>query len=70
MKIYYDKKHDVAYIRFSAKKPSGAVEIQEGVVLDTTTRGDIVGLEIFRASRRIPLKSLTVLEREKRDAAA
>lgn len=62
MKVSYDKKHDIAYIRLSGKKPDGAIEIAEGVVLDTTARNEIVGIEIFDASKRFPLKNLFSLE--------
>jgi uncharacterized protein YuzE len=66
MKVSYDKKHDIAYIQFSTKKPEGAIEIDEGVVLDTTTEKDeIVGMEIFDASKRLPLKSLFEVKVEK-----
>ncbi len=63
MKVSYDEKHDVAYIQFSDKKPEGGVEIDEGVVLDTTADDEIVGIEIFDASRRMPLESLFAVER-------
>ena len=62
MKVSYDKKRDVAYIRFSRKRPDGAIEIAEGVVLDTTEKNEIVGIEIFDASQRFPVKSLFTLE--------
>jgi uncharacterized protein YuzE len=62
MKVRYDEKHDIAYIRFSLKKPDGAIEIDEGVVLDTTAANEIVGLEIFDAAKRLPIESLFQLE--------
>lgn len=62
MKVKYDKKYDIAYIRFSNKTPDGAIEITEGVVLDTTESNEIVGIEIFDASRRFPLKNLFSVE--------
>ena len=62
MKVSYDKKHDIAYLRFSAKKPNGAVEIDEGVVLDTTVKNEIVDIEIFDASHRLPIKDLFSIE--------
>ena len=65
MKVKYDKKHDVAYIRFSSKRPDGAIEIKEGVVLDTTEDNKIVGIEIFGASRKFPLKNLYSVELQK-----
>jgi len=48
--------------RFSRKKPDGAIEIDEGVVLDTTAENEIVGIEIFDAKKRLPLESLFRLE--------
>jgi uncharacterized protein YuzE len=62
MKVRYDEKHDIAYIRFSPKKPDGAIEIDEGVILDTTAEDEIVGMEIFDATRRVPIQSLFQLE--------
>ncbi|MCX5868556.1 MAG: DUF2283 domain-containing protein [Proteobacteria bacterium] len=58
MKVSYDKKYDIAYIRFSELKPDGAVEIEEGLAVDTTSEGKIVGIEIFDASKRIQLDEL------------
>lgn len=62
MKVSYDEKLDIAYIQFSRKKPDGAIEIDEGVVLDTTSQNEIVGIEIFNARKRLPLKSLCTFE--------
>lgn len=62
MKVRYDAEHDIAYIRFSWKKPDGAIEIDEGVVLDTTAENEIVGIEIFDVAKRLPVKSLFRLE--------
>ncbi len=58
MKIYYDEEIDAAYIRLSDKDPSGVIEISEGVNIDTTETGEIVGIEILDASKKFPLKSL------------
>ena len=62
MKVKYDKKVDAAYIQMSSKKPDGAVEIAEGVVLHTTSRNEIVAIEILDAAKKIPLKTLYKLE--------
>jgi uncharacterized protein YuzE len=62
LRIRYDAKHHIAYISFSRKKPDGAIEIDEGVVLDTTAENEIVGIEIFDATKRLPVKSLFELE--------
>jgi uncharacterized protein YuzE len=62
MKVRYDKKVDAAYIQMSSEKPDGAIEISEGVVLHTTSRNEIVAIEILDADRKIPLKTLYKLE--------
>jgi uncharacterized protein YuzE len=58
MRVRYDAKYDIAYIRFSRKKPDGTIEIDEGVVLDTMVDNEIVGIEIFDATKRLTVKSL------------
>ncbi len=62
MKVQYDKEADAAYIRLSSKHPHGAVEINEGVVLHTTEKNEIVGIEILDASKRFPIRNLYKLE--------
>ena len=62
MKVSYDKKVDAAYIRFSARKPDGGVELAEGIILHTTAEDEVVGLEILDASRKMPIKSLFTFE--------
>ena len=62
MKIYYDKDVDAAYIRLSEESPAGVVEVSEGVNLDLTEDGRIVGIEILRAAKRFPLQSLFTCE--------
>lgn len=58
MKIYYDSEVDALYIKLSNLKPDGVIEIEEGVNLDTTEEGKIVGIEILDASQKIDLKTL------------
>jgi hypothetical protein len=38
VKVRYDKEVDAAYIQLSSKKPDGAVEMAEGVILHTTSK--------------------------------
>ena len=64
MKISYDREVDAAYIQLSESKPSGVVEMAEGVNLDVTEKGEIAGIEILDASKKFPLKSLFVCEYE------
>ena len=51
-----------AYIQLSSKKPDGAVEMAEGVILHTTTKNEIVAIEILSATKKIPIKTLYKLE--------
>ncbi len=62
MKVKYDKKADAAYIQLSAKLPHGAIEVNEGVILHTTDKDEIVGIEILDASKRFPIRNLYKLE--------
>ena len=64
MKIYYDQKVDAAYLQLSQETPAGVVEISEGVNLDLTEEGKIVGIEILNASEKFPLQSLFSCEYE------
>lgn len=64
MKITYDKEVDAAYIRLSDGQPSGVVEISEGVNLDMTEDGKIVGIEILDATQKFPLQALFSCEYE------
>ena len=57
---------DAAYLRLSEETPSGVVETSEGVNLDLTEDGKIVGIEILDASKKFPLKSLFTCEYEPR----
>ncbi len=58
LKVYYDEKVDAAYIELSRKKPDGVIEISDYINLDTTKNGEITGIELLNASRKIPIKTL------------
>lgn len=62
MKVKYDKEVDAAYIQLSSKKPEGGVEMAEGVILHTTSKNEIVSIEILDASKKFPIKNLYKLE--------
>ena len=64
MKISYDEEVDAAYIRLSEQQPSGVIEMAEGVNLDVTDDGKIIGIEILDAGTKIPLQSLFSYEYE------
>ena len=62
MKVRYDETVDAAYIQLSRKRPQGAVEIKEGVVVHVANKNEIVGIEILNASERFPISSLHRLQ--------
>ena len=62
MKVKYDQEANSAYLVMSSKKPDGAVEIEEGVILHTTKKNEIVAIEILEASKKIPIQTLYKLE--------
>jgi uncharacterized protein YuzE len=64
MKIYYDEEIDAAYIKLSEEKPSGVIEMSEGVNMDMTEDGKLVGIEILDATKKIPIRSLFSYEYE------
>jgi Uncharacterized conserved small protein len=58
MEVRYDKEVDAAYIKLSSKRPEGAIEIDEGVILHVTEDDKIVAIEVLGASGKIPVKNL------------
>ncbi len=63
MRISYDPKHDIMYIKFSEMKIVNTVEVDEGLLIDYGKNGEIVGIEIINASIRLhtkPLDEITI----------
>ena len=58
MRIRYDGDADSLYLELSDAAPEGVVEMAEGVNLDTTSDGRIVGIEILQASRKIDVRTI------------
>ena len=50
MKITYDPKTDAVYIQFQEGEYSISKEIGDGVILDYTEEGKIMGIEILEVS--------------------
>ena len=57
MKVKYDKETDIIYITFSEEKIKESDEDKPGIILDYSANGNIVGIEIFDASKHIPQPS-------------
>jgi len=62
MKVFYDENVDAAYLKLSEERPSGVIEVAEGINVDVTEEGGIVGIEILDVKSKFPLESLFVCE--------
>ena len=60
MKISYYPETDSLYIDLSEKAGYESREISEGVVLDYDSQGNLVGIDIDNASKKISLKELSL----------
>ena len=62
MKLKYYPETDSLYIDLSEKPGVDSQEIAEGVVVDFDEDGNIVGIDIDNASKKIALKNLTIVK--------
>jgi uncharacterized protein YuzE len=60
MKLMYYPDTDSLYIELSSKASADSQEIAEGIVLDYDVGGNIVGIDIDNASRKIDMKEITL----------
>jgi uncharacterized protein YuzE len=60
MKLNYYSETDSLYIDLSEQPSVECREISEGVVLDYDASGNLVGIDIDNASRKVDLKKLTL----------
>jgi len=60
MKLNYHPDTDSLYIDLSEQPSAESREVSEGVVLDYDTKGNLVGIDIDNASRRVALQRLVL----------
>ena len=60
MKITYYAETDSLYIDLSEHPGTESVEISEGVVVDYDSEGNLVGIDIDNASKKVELKKFTI----------
>jgi uncharacterized protein YuzE len=60
MKINYYPETDSLYIELSDKPSVESKEASEGIVLDYDSKGNLVGIDIDNASKKLDLKMLTL----------
>lgn len=53
MLIKYDKEVDVVYIQFSENQVTESDEDKPGIILDYDDQGNIVGIEVLEASKKM-----------------
>ena len=71
MKLQYYSDTDSLYIDLSSKPSADSLEISDGIVLDYDVEGNLVGIDIDQASRKMEMKEivLTAMPSEVRQVA-
>ncbi len=62
MKVTYDKEVDAVYIALATAKPAGVIEVADGINIDVTEDGRIVGIELLDASEKVSIDTLLTYE--------
>ena len=62
MKVTYDREVDAVYLSLSHLKPQGVIEVAEGINIDVTEDGKVVGIELLDASEKVQLETLLTYE--------
>jgi uncharacterized protein YuzE len=57
MKVSYDADVDAVYLELLKSEPEGVIEVAEGIHIDVTADGRIVGIELLDASKKVSLGS-------------
>lgn len=60
MKLNYHPETDSLYIDLSSKTSAESKEVSEGVVLDYDIDGNLVGIDIDNASKKLNLRELII----------
>jgi uncharacterized protein YuzE len=71
MKISYDPKYDVLYLKFTEEKVVDTIEVDGGVLIDYGEKGKMIGIEIIKASSLIkanPLQEIVIKIQEEANA--
>lgn len=60
MKLNYYPDTDSLYIDFAERSSTESKEVSKGVVLDYDSEGNLVGIDIDNASKKLDLKKLVL----------
>ena len=61
IKLNYDKEADALSINLESQEhdsPEGVIEVSEGLNIDISENGKIIGIEVLDASRKIALETI------------
>jgi uncharacterized protein YuzE len=61
VKLHYYPETDSLYIDLNSRPSADSREIAEGLVIDFDREGNVVGIDIDHASRKLDLKSLEAI---------
>jgi uncharacterized protein YuzE len=64
MNVSYDNEVDALYIRLGEEQPEGVTEISDGVNVDITREGRVIGIELLEASKKIDIQTILVYSLE------
>ncbi len=65
MRIHYDRSQDALYLRFSENPYLQSEEVKEGIILDYSESGEIIGIEILEVSKNLSREFLSSLLKQK-----
>ena len=60
MNVFYDNEVDALYIQLGQEEPEGVSEMSDGLNVDLTHDGKVVGIEILEASKKLDLQTILV----------
>ncbi len=69
MKLSYDSKYDLLYIRFGKARKVINKPVNAEITLDLDRQGRLVGIEILSASRHIDLSTILPIKSDKNSVA-
>jgi uncharacterized protein YuzE len=64
MRVQFNEKADAIYVRFDESEVAESEEIHPGIILDFNKRDEVVGIEVLRVKKRIPLECLKKMQFE------
>ena len=64
MRVHYDEKSDAIYVRLDDSKIIESQEVNPGIIIDFNEDNQVVGLEILRVKKRVPLANLKQMQFE------